>query len=279
MKRSRVFIGGLLAVVLAAGCGSDDGSAPNGDLTLEGLVGTWNATLFKYTSRTNPNLSVDAIAAGGVASMSVGSEGDYSVVVVIPGDPVNVIKGSLVVTDGTIVVHDAREDETLTFQATITGLALAMLTNHATFDFVGAGNEELATLEIVWEPASGTSMADLEGTWEGAELLFISQPDEADTVDVISDGGSLTLIIDDDGSYGLAMTLPEDLPALENGTVFIDEARLILIGDSPLSDVMVFNFELAADTLFLDGNSEYDFDDDGTDEPALIEAELQRQSA
>ena len=277
MKRSSKFIAGLLAIVLTAGCGNDEGSGPNTDFTLDDIVGTWNATLFKYTSRANPDVSFDIVAAGGVASMTVGSDGGFSVVLVIPGETVDIIEGSLVVGDGTIVTHDVGESETLTFQAAITGETLAMMTNHATFDFVGNGNEVLATLEIAWEPTAGPSVADLEGTWDGTRFLFISMPSEADSVDVLGDGGRLTLIIDDDGSYALAVAQPDELPALENGTVFIDEGRLILISDSPMDDPMVFDFELVADTLFLEGNSEYDFDDDGTDDPARIEAELERQ--
>jgi len=277
MNRSRIIVPGLLAILLSLGCGDDEGSGPDSSLALEDITGTWNATLFKYTSRANPSISFDVIAAGGVASMTVGSDGGYSVVIVVPGEPVDVLGGSLTVTEGTIVVHDESEDETLTFQAALTGESLAMLTDYATFDFVGNGNEVLATLEAEWDRTEETSVADLEGTWEGVEVLFISLPDEADTVDVIPDGGSLTLIIDDDGRYGLALSLPGDLPALENGTVFIDEGRLILIGDSPLSDTLIFIFELTGNTLILSGNGEYDFDGDGNDDPAAIEAELQRQ--
>jgi hypothetical protein len=275
VKRSNNFIVGLLTVVLVAGCGTDEGSNPSADLELEDMVGTWDATFFKYTSRTNPNVSVDVLAAGGVASMTVAPDGGFSVVVVNPGQPVDVISGSLDVVDGEILVHDAGANETLTFQASLTGGQLAMITNQATYDFVGNGDEVLAILETEWEPTSGTSMADLAGTWAATELLFISQPDEADTVDVIQEGGSLTFETDDDGSYGFSLALPGDLPALEFGTVFIDEGRLILIPDSP-EDPIIFNFELVIDTLLLEGTGEYDFDENGTADSAIVEAELQR---
>ena len=276
MKRSSRSVAGLLAIILAMGCGDDEGSGPNTDFTLEDIVGTWDAALFKYTSRTNPAVSFDIIEAGGVASMTVGSDGGFSVVVLAPGEALDVISGSLTVENGTIVLHDSDENESLSFQAGFVGETLSMRTPEAEFDFIGSGNEEPAMLEIVWEPTEGASVGELVGTWEGTKLLFISTPRETDTVDVLADGGSLALTIEDDGSYSLGIALPDMLPALETGTLFIDGNRLILIGDSPMDDPAVFDFSRIADMLFLDGDGEYDFDDDGEDDSALIEAELER---
>ncbi len=276
MKRSSRSVAGLLAIILAMGCGDDEGPGPDPDFTLDDIVGTWDAALFKYTSRTNSAVSFDVIEAGGVASMTVGSDGGFSVVALAPGEALDVISGSLTVENGTIVVHDSDENESLSFQVGFVGETLTMRTPDAEFDFIGSGNEEPAILEIVWEPTGGTSVGQLVGTWEGTKLLFISTPSQTDTVDVLADGGSLALTIEDDGSYSLGIALPDELPAVETGTLFIDGSRLILIGDSPMDDPAVFDFSRIADMLFLDGDGEYDFDDDGEDDPARIEAELER---
>ena len=276
MKRSSRSVAGLLAIILAMGCGDDEGPGPNPDFTLDDIVGTWDAASFKYTSRTNSAVSFDVIEAGGVASMTVGSDGGLSVVVLAPGEALDVISGSLTVENGTIVVHDSDENESLSFQAGFVGETLTMRTPDAEFDFIGSGNEEPAILEIAWEPTEGTSVGQLVGTWEGTKLLFISTPSQTDTVDVLADGGSLALTIEDDGSYSLGIALPDELPAVETGTLFIDGSRLILIGNSPMDDPAVFDFSRIADMLFLNGDGEYDFDDDGEDDPARIEAELER---
>ena len=276
MRRSSRAIAGLLAIILALGCGDDEGPAPDPDFTLEDLVGTWDAALFKYTSRTNSAVSYDVIEAGGLASMTVASDGGFSVVVLAPGEALDVISGSLTVEDGVIVAHDSGEDETLSFEAGFVGTTLSMRTPDAEFDFIGSGNEEPAILEIAWDPTEGTSVGELAGTWEGTKLLFISSPGATDTVDVLAEGGALALTIGDDGSYSLGIALPDELPALETGTLLIDGSRLILISDSPLIDPVVFVFSRIGNTLFLDGDGEYDFDDDGEDDPADIEAELER---
>ena len=57
MKRSSRSVAGLLAIILAMGCGDDEGPGPDPDFTLDDIVGTWDAALFKYTSRTNPAVS------------------------------------------------------------------------------------------------------------------------------------------------------------------------------------------------------------------------------
>jgi hypothetical protein len=279
MRRSSRAIAGLLAIILALGCGDDEGAAPDPDFVLEDLVGTWDAAAFKYTSRTNTAVSYDIVEAGGLASMTVGSDGEFSVVVLAPGDALDVISGSLTVEDGIIVAHDSEENETLSFEGGFVGTTLSMRTPDAEFDFIGNGNEEPAILEMAWEPTEGASVGELAGSWDGTKFLFISAPSETDTVDVLADGGALGLTIEDDGSYLLGMALPDKLPAVEMGTLLIDGSRLIFINDSPFADPAVFNFSRIADTLFLGGEGDYDFDDDGDDDPADIDAELERQAA
>ncbi|MEE9132297.1 MAG: hypothetical protein V3U13_01935 [Gemmatimonadota bacterium] len=278
MKFHRACLAGFSAVVLAAGCGGDGGTGLNADFTLPDIAGTWEASEFKFTSKSNTAVSVDIVALGGDATLTVAGDGSYSLVSLVPGRAIDVVKGELSVEDGTIVVSESGgAGNRMVFQAGLSDNTLTMATGDAEFDFINNGNEEPANLQIVWKRATGTTVADLEGTWEASVFRFISLPVRADTVDVIADGGSLTVMISDDASYSVGIAEPDELPLLATGTVLIDEGRLILIGGLGPDGPQVFNFELAGDTLSLEGEGEFDFDADGVDDPAIVEAVLERQ--
>jgi hypothetical protein len=278
MKFIHACLVGFSAVVLAAGCGGDDGTGLNADFTLADIAGTWEASEFKFTSKSNTAVSVDIVALGGDATLTVAGGGTYSLVSLVPGRAIDVVKGELSVEGGTIAVSESSgAGNRMAFQAGLSDNTLTMATGDAEFDFINNGNEEPANLQIVWNRATGTTVADLEGTWEASVFRFVSLPVRADTVDVIADGGRLTVMISDDASYSVGIAEPDELPLLETGTALIDEGRLILIGGLAPDEPQVFNFELAGDTLSLEGEGEFDFDADGVDDPAIVEAVLERQ--
>ena len=83
MKRRSALSMAVFIGTLSLACG-DDGTAPGGGATIEDLAGAWDATTFTFTNRLNSAQSVDLVAEGGGANLTVDSSGTYRLVLVDP---------------------------------------------------------------------------------------------------------------------------------------------------------------------------------------------------
>jgi hypothetical protein len=274
MKTVKIFFGTLLGVAVLSSCGDGTGTET---LTQADLVGTWDALEFVFTSVENPSESVDLIELGAEAQIMVSAEGDYSLVATIPGMNYEVSTGTIIVEgDLVVITDDAEPGEELDFEAGLTGamLTLDMVAGFAEFDIDDDGTEERAAIRLVLQRQGGSTVGNLAGSWEATEFRFVSEPGQADTVDVIDGGGSMTLTIEADGSYTAAVAIPDQLPATESGTMLIEGRRMVLIAS--VGQPMELTFFWLGNTLELEADSEFDFDDDGLDDDALMEVVLER---
>ena len=121
----------------------------------------------------------------------------------------------------------------------------------------------------------GITIADLAGTWDATTATFEGVVGSG-FVDVIADGGSVTLTITGDGRFTFVLTLPGESPETASGTMHFEEDALVMTFDDDPSDAVFFIFFLSDDTLTLAGEDEFDFDD-GVDEPAILTLVLQRR--
>ncbi len=122
----------------------------------------------------------------------------------------------------------------------------------------------------------GITIADLAGTWDATTATFEGVVGSG-FVDVIADGGSVTLTITGDGRFTFLLTLPGESPETTSGTMHFEEDFLVMTFDDDPSDPVFFIFFFSDDTLTLAGEDEFDFDDDGVDEPAILTLVLQRR--
>ncbi len=122
----------------------------------------------------------------------------------------------------------------------------------------------------------GITIADLAGTWDATTATFEGVVGSG-FVDVIADGGSVTLTITGDGRFTFVLTLPGESPETASGTMHFEEDALVMTFDDDPSDPTFFIFFFSDDTLTLAGEDEFDFDDDGVDEPAILTLVLQRR--
>ena len=122
----------------------------------------------------------------------------------------------------------------------------------------------------------GITIADLAGTWDATTATFVEVVGSG-FVDVIADGGSVTLTITGDGRFTFVLTLPGESPETASGTMHFEEDALVMTFDDDPSDPVFFIFFFSDDTLTLSGEDEFDFDDDGVDEPAILTLVLQRR--
>jgi hypothetical protein len=119
--------------------------------------------------------------------------------------------------------------------------------------------------------STGITAEDLEGTWEASEIVFTNSANPSETVDLIDIGASLTVTVSASGTVSTVFDNGEGGTDSDSGTLGVDGTTLTIGGDT-------FEAERSGDVLTLtDATSEFDFDEDGTDEPATLVVVLVRQ--
>lgn len=266
---------GILSAAVAVACGDDGG--PGDNITIDDLVGTWNATTVTYTSQADGSKRVDLIAGDGRASLTISSDGRYTFVLAPALEAPEISSGFAVIESGFLLVQNVTEPGvTVAFAMTVTNGTLGLVTNEVEYDFDGGDGEEPAVLQIGLRRASGTTVGDLEGAWVADEYRLIREPTRADTVDIIAAGGSLSVSLNEVGLYTASAAESGEPPVLETGVALVEGDRLVLIGDGAVEEPTQFTFQLSGDILALEGQRLYDFDDDGIDEDAIVEIVLAR---
>jgi hypothetical protein len=278
MKGTRALAMVVLSFALAVGCG-DDETGPGGGATVEDLVGSWDATAFTFTNRLNTTQRIDIVAEGGGANLTVDSSATYSLVVLEPGGAADVTSGVAVIESGFLLVTDNQQPgETVAFTFELSDGRLSLASDEVEFDFDNDGTEVPATLTADMRLVTGTNVADFVGTWDATVFRYISEPAGADTAGIIGLGGSFFITIRADASYSAGFSEMDELPVLEAGTVVVSGNRLFLVRDEGGGDPDEFRFEFSgSDMLELQADEEFDFDDNGTAEPATLEAVLVRR--
>ena len=110
--------------------------------------------------------------------------------------------------------------------------------------------------------------ADLAGTWNATSFLWTSDADASVTFELIGEGGSFQLVIASDGSFTGAFTMGSEVDAF-SGTIAISGSNIIITDTEDPNDPSTMGFELNGNTLTMTSDDdEFDFDDNGTEDPA-----------
>ena len=143
MRRLRWLTIPLLAG-LVWGCGDSTG------VTEADLVGTWNATAFKYSDFGDPVMDFDIIGMGGSVQIMIAANDAYTVTVTIPLVGPQVINGTWVLQSGNkLILTDAGETDGVEMTVSISGTTLTVHSTDLMFDF-GSG-EIPARLDATFE--------------------------------------------------------------------------------------------------------------------------------
>ncbi len=115
------------------------------------------------------------------------------------------------------------------------------------------------------------TVENLEGVWNAAQYIYTNQANSSETVDIITLGASLQVTVAADGTVSSLFRDSQGGTSSDSGNLNTDGTRITLAG-------VVYDAELSASTLMLQNDaSAYDFDSDGTDDPASLEIRLSRQ--
>lgn len=124
------------------------------------------------------------------------------------------------------------------------------------------------------------SMADIAGTWNATTANFSSYELDDDGqpffMDIIAEGGSFTLVIQNNGRFTSTITLPGEPDNISTGQLGFDDQWLAISFDEDPGEYEYYFIELVSEILTLRGETEFDFDDDGLEEPASIDLVMER---
>jgi hypothetical protein len=123
---------------------------------------------------------------------------------------------------------------------------------------------------------SDVSAGDLTGLWGAVSMVYTSHADPGVEVDVVNEeGATYSIQLYSDGTYQSQLSGPGVPTAVETGAFEVRSSQLLL---SP-SGGGERTFDLAFNNVLLtlvEADASWDFDGDGTAEPASLEMVLDR---
>jgi hypothetical protein len=118
-------------------------------------------------------------------------------------------------------------------------------------------------------PNQGFTYADLEGTWTLSSLVIASDANAATTVDLLAAGWSGSINFLPDTTYLLTFTTGPGSPSQSATGPVTVEGKTVSLTDNDDPDAPNLVGTVVGQRLTLVAeNAEYDFDGDGTDDPA-----------
>jgi hypothetical protein len=113
------------------------------------------------------------------------------------------------------------------------------------------------------------NLLELAGAWRATKFEYVSHDDSSERVNLASLGTMVTLTIAEDGVWTLLVTRPGLLSyQVSSGSLTVEDGSIILQWNG-YDEPMTFGFELLDDTLTMEtADAQYDFDTDGTRDPA-----------
>lgn len=115
------------------------------------------------------------------------------------------------------------------------------------------------------------------GSWGATEFEVTSVADESIVFDLIEAKGVFNLNVQPSGAYTATLFIPAEMDqaAVENGTMSVIGEAVRLNPNQGAGATSAYEFD-GPDVLILDGPTEFDFNFDGTFEPATLHVVLER---
>lgn len=123
----------------------------------------------------------------------------------------------------------------------------------------------------------GTGPGELKplvGVWDALELVMTSQTNPDISVDLIEEGAAFTLSILSNGQYTATLTIFEQGTS-EMGNVQISGNTVTITPTQPEGPALEATWSFQGERLVLDGESEFDFNLDGTTEASFVHIVLE----
>jgi len=124
------------------------------------------------------------------------------------------------------------------------------------------------------------SVSDISGSWNATQAIFSrTGPGPGAQVDVVAEGGSVTLQIQNDGRFTVTVTESGEAPEISTGRLGFDEDLLVISFDDDPEEFEFFGITHNEPNMTIqggNGSAGFDFDGDGVEEAANIDFVLVR---
>lgn len=251
------------------------------------LVGQWIAVSGLITDASNSQNTHDIILQdGGMMVVTFDADGTVLMNEYDPDSGQMVDDPGTWFTDGTLLVVDWQSEpgpDTVTYA--INGGYVVVNLGEEDVDFNGDGIDEVGNMVLTFADVTDSPDPDLVGSWSATSMTYtwVAHPDSS--IDVIQYGVSFDLQANGDGTYAVAITYPPEsgepdeneaglYTALE-GLLWVYETGANA-GPDPLA-LLFYQVDGTTATLMRNMDEEFDFNDDGIDEPATLTIVLAKQ--
>ncbi len=121
---------------------------------------------------------------------------------------------------------------------------------------------------------SSPSTQSFAGTWNASKYELVSTSSPATSVNLAAQGVSASLVLNADNTFRTTLAIPGQPDEVSTGTWSASGDVLTLRQSAPFNSTFEFNYVLSGNKLTLTGaDSEWDFNADGTPEPAKLNVE------
>lgn len=118
------------------------------------------------------------------------------------------------------------------------------------------------------DPTGPKELEPFVGVWDANELVMTNQANPSVEVDLIQEGASFTLSVLANGQYAATLTFLGQGTS-EMGTIKVSGSQITITPTQPEGPPLVATWSFLGENLVLDGESEFDFNLDGTPEASF----------
>ena len=125
--------------------------------------------------------------------------------------------------------------------------------------------------------SANASVASLVGDWQATKFQVTNKANPAQAPELIHDlGAQFSLDVQPSGQY-TAILAYQGTPITELGTLAIDQGDIVFQVTYPSSETNRSHLTLSNGRMTLDGDTQFDFNNDGKPDPATAHIELQKK--
>ena len=121
----------------------------------------------------------------------------------------------------------------------------------------------------------GDELAPLVGGWRADALVLTNKANSSISLDLVEEGAAFTLSILGNGQYSASLTAFGQAN-VEVGTISVKGTQITITPTTPQGPPTVGTWRIEGDILTVEGDTEFDFNQDGTTEAATVRMALRR---
>jgi hypothetical protein len=243
---------------------------------LSDLVGTWDATVLYFVNPADPADTADLFESGVRLRWTVAPNGRWTQIWWTPEAIFENTSGVVDLVNGQMVMWVGGGPTPITCPGVrVTGESFSARCDvEAGYDWDGNGSDDPSRVVSEWRrKRTGVLINDLAGTWDAIVWRYTSIANPTVTLDVLAEEGRAVILTVTLDSWTYFVIKPENWTS-ETTAVLIDGNQMLTRDGSESASI---GFSLGRDTLSLSGLQAVDFDQDGTQDPAMLEAVLVRR--